>query len=162
MTTVNKRTRANSQEKTRNAVLATLKLSDQPLVLNEVQALLAMRGVSLHVTYVSEILKQLVRAGEISQRNETPAERVIRFGRHEPRGAHFKAVYFWGQPGKVPARTKVSNVHMTSRMTKKTRRPAKAARVQTGTKITARENLSLMARVSELEAQIAEMRKIIG
>jgi hypothetical protein len=53
-------------------------------------------------------------------------------------------------------------VHMTSRMTKKTRRPAKAARVQTGTKITARENLSLMARVSELEAQIAEMRKIIG
>jgi hypothetical protein len=34
--------------------------------------------------------------------------------------------------------------------------------VQTGTKITARENLSLMTRVAELEAQIAEMRKIIG
>lgn len=162
MTVVNKRSRANSQEKTRNAVLATLKLSDQPLVINEIHALLAMRGVSLHVTYVSEILKQLIQAGKISQRNETPAERVIRHGRHEPRGAHFQAVYFWGKPGKVPARTEASHIRTTGRMVKKTRRPAKASRVQTGTKITARENLSLMARVAELEAQIAEMRKIIG
>lgn len=150
-------------QRSRNAVIAVLKLSDQPLVAAEVQKHLAIRGVKMHKTYISEMLNQLVASGEISKRTETPAERVVRFGRHEGRGAHFPAEYFWAPAGKVPARTKVSNVHLADRMTKKKiGRPAKATKVQTGTKIAARENKSLTSRITELEAQIAEMRKIIG
>lgn len=159
-TTLTGRTRNN-----KNAIVAILKLSDQPLVTTEVIAHLKLRGVSLHETYVSKLLKELVAAGEISQREETSAEREIRFGRVEPRGAHFTAMYFWAPAGVVPKRTQTGNLHMASRMTQgaKKHRPAKkTARVQTGRKIATRENIGLLARVAELEKQVEEMRSLLG
>lgn len=138
-------------QRSRNAVVTVLKLSDQPLIATEVQTLLASRGVSMDKSHVALLLKQLAASKQISTRTETLSERVIRFGRHEGRGAHIAALYYWAPTGKVPARTKPSN-----------ERPARQAIVQTGTEITAGTNNSMSSRIAELEAQVAEMRKIIG
>lgn len=153
---------AAKSRKNKDAIISVLRKSTQPLVTSEIDAFLAMQGVSMHNTYVGRLLQQLVADGEISQREETPAERKIRFGREESRGAHFQAIYFWAPAGRVPKRTQASNLHMASRMTQ-TRRPAtKTVKKQTGSKITTRQNLGLIARVNELENQVTELRKLLG
>lgn len=150
-------------EHTRSEVVTVLKLSDQPLVTEEICAHLKLRGLNLSKIYVAEVLKKLAAAGEISSREETPTERVIRHGKYEPRGAHFTAMYYWAPTGKVPVRTRESSIHMSTRTAaKKTRQPAKATRVQTGSKITTRENIGLLTRVAELEKQVNEMRQLLG
>jgi hypothetical protein len=150
---------------TRDSVIEILQNSDQPLVAREVQALLAKRRVVLDGSYVKTLLNKLQADGLIVSREESPTEHAIRRGA-DGRGAHLKTVYYWAGSNKVPARTvqtvvQTGNIPFRSpkkKLKKKTGRPAKAAKKQTGT--TSTEVAVLVARIVELEQQLAEIRKI--
>ena len=148
-------------EHTRSSVFQVLKSLDQPVTSGEVRGLLEQTGKIVDATYVHELLKKLVRDGIVSMRDETPAERLIRLnGRTNiGTGAHFTASYFWAGNGKSPKRTKhTDDIVSIKKKTKKVRRPAKATKKQTGSP----RETSLLARVAELEAQLARIQKILG
>lgn len=147
-------------EHTRSSVFQVLKHLDQPVTSGEVKGLLEQTGKSVDQTYVHELLKKLTRDGLVSMRDETPAERQIRLnGRSNiGTGAHFTASYFWAGNGRSPKRTKHTDEIVSIKKTKKVRRPAKATKKQTGSP----RETSLLARVAELEAQLARIQKILG
>lgn len=158
--------RRRDGERTRDAVASVLELSDQPLVAREVQVLLARRGLVLEASYVKDVLDRLVADGRASARPETKREQAIRKAA-DGRGNHFQATYFWAPRGRVPART-VATVVQTGGVStrgakkslKKSSRPAKATKVQTG-KVAKVDTVALLVqRVAELEMQLAEIRKI--
>lgn len=154
---------------TRSAVVAVLTDAKQPLVAREVQVLLAGRKIVLNESYVKELLDKLVADRLIATRLETAKEKAIRKGA-DRRGNHFQTSYYWAPAGKVPARTEgrlVQTDSVASRSAKKfarkaarkkSRRPAGVVAVQTGG---SSEKLisQLLNRVSELESQLADVRK---
>lgn len=150
---------------TKDRIITTVRSSDQPLTAQEVSSLLAMQGRPLEASYVRTILLELAADGRVHMRTEKPTEREIRLaGRSNFNiGAHIAASYFMMPSKKSLKRTKHTDrvVTMSSqllRTSKKKSRPAKAAKVQTGI---SREK-SLIARVTELEAQLAQIKKLIG
>lgn len=150
---------------TRQNMYTALKASGQPLTAQEIGSLAAQKtGRAFDIAYVRNILKYLVDTGKVASREETAAERKIRLGGRSNfnTGAHFTATYFWvinSKTGKTgPKRTKhtdeVAPVLVPHRSGSKKIRPAKAAKKQTGK--------SLMARIAELEARVAQLEKILG
>lgn len=152
---------------TRSAVHAALKSSSQPLIALEVKQKLAARNIMLDTSYVRAILMQLCEDGRARSRAETPAERVIRMdGREENRGKHINVRYFWAGPGRVPARTAATEFPATSqyRSTKKSFRPAKQVKMQTGnTSAPAKTTTpTMLDRIAQLEKQVAEIKSLLG
>lgn len=150
---------------TKDRIITTVRSSDQPLTAQEVSSLLAMQGKPLEASYVRTILLELAADGKLYMRTEKPTEREIRLaGRSNFNiGAHIVASYFMMPSKKSLKRTKHTDRVVTMspqllRTSKKKSRPAKAVKVQTGN---SREK-SLIARVTELEAQLAQIKKLIG
>jgi hypothetical protein len=157
--------------KTRNTILEIVSDSDQPLVSTEVHALLAQRGIVRDRTYVLQLLHEMVEEKLVSSRPETPDERMVRTT--DSRGMHFTAIYFWAPAGKVPFRTKPTVVKAIRRkpskktQTKKVSVARAKAEMTDVTGLMARiENmtneLALLQRVAELEAQLATIRKALN
>lgn len=147
-------------QSTRDAVYAALASSDQPLIALEVKQKLAAKNILLDTSYVRVILTQLCESGSVRTRLETLTEREIRMGgRKENRGKHLNVHYFWAGPGRIPGRTKASEMQgYENRNLKKNFRPAKQVKMQTG----APETQTLMQRVAYLEAKLAEIQKTLG
>lgn len=157
--------------KTRNAMIEIITKSDQPLVTSEIHAMLAQRGVGLERSYVGDVLNNLAAEGLISSRPETADERAIRTS--DGRGAHFTATYYWAPVGKVPFRTKPSTVRPISRSKSKKKKQiakssqprvsAKTSNVDLMSRIESMTNeLALLKRVAELEAQLETIRKAVS
>lgn len=157
---------------TRNTILEIVTASDQPLIAREVQGLLAKRGIKRDGNYVLQILNELADSNLVSSRLETADERMIRTD--DNRGKHFASVYFWAPAGKVPFRTKRSTVELIPR------RPNKRVRAKNKKPVTVSASakafdvnglmqriesmtneLALIQRVAELEAQLETVRKAI-
>ncbi len=155
--------------RTNTAIIDVITESDQPLVTSEIHALLAQRGVRLDRNYLGDLLNRLASEGLISSRPESADERAIRTS--DGRGAHFTAMYFWAPVGKVPFRTKASMIKPVSKKKKKksTVRAAQSkAAMQTSSidlmsRIESMTNeLALLKRVAELEAQLETIRKAVS
>lgn len=152
---------------TRNAVHAALRSSDQPLIALEVKQKLAAHNILLDTSYVRAILMQLSEDGLIRSRTETSAERVIRMnGRKENRGKHLNVRYFWAGAGRFPARTDATEFPATSqyRNTKKSFRPAKQVKIQTGSTLAPTRAMAptMLDRIARLEKQVAEIKSLLG
>lgn len=155
--------------RTNTAIIDVITESDQPLVTREIHALLVQRGIHLDRNYVGDLLNRLVSEGLISSRPESADERAIRTS--DRRGSHFTAMYFWAPVGKVPFRTKASIIKPVSQKVKKKKSTARAAQpkvsVQTSnidlmSRIESMTNeLALLKRVAELEAQLETIRKAV-
>lgn len=152
--------------KSLECVLSVIEDSDQPLVISEIAGLLAQRGTPFDQTYVRQMINKLVEQKKISQRFETPDERVTRMGgKLEGRGAHFTAVYYWAPVGKVPLRTKATTVKSIRKSTKKkktatvTTKRTQSADVLINRIESMTNELALLKRVAELEKQLSDVRK---
>jgi hypothetical protein len=147
-------------QSTRDAVYAALASSDQPLIALEVKQKLAAHNILLDTSYVRLILNQLCETGNVRTRLETLTEREIRMnGRQENRGKHLNVHYYWAGPGRFPGRTKAAEFSgRENRNIKKNFRPARQVNRQTGTP----ETQTLMQRVANLEAKLAEIQKTLG
>ena len=152
--------------KSLDSVLSVIQDSDQPLVISEVTALLAQRGTPYDNTYVRQMINKLAEQGKISQRFETPDERMTRMGgKFEGRGSHFTAVYYWAPVGKVPLRTKATTVKAVRKNAKK-KKTATAKRTQSADVLINRiesmtSELALLKRVAELEKQLNDVRNAL-
>lgn len=154
------RVKSNLSDATRANTYKTVNAAKQPLTVQEVTSLLAESGMKYDPSYIRNVLKYLVDTGKIFSREETEAERKVRLaGRSNYNtGAHFSTTYYW--TGTSKKRTKhtdeIVKVHVTHRNTqkKKQARPARSTKKQTG--------ISLMARIAELEARVAQLEKILG
>lgn len=149
-------------------LLDILSSANEPLVVGEISVALAERGRGLDYSYTGQLLSKLANAGKISVRIETPNERDVRVANRsigsQNRGAHFPVKYYSTLANAKKKRktaqalnTLADGSHRKNNK-KKTTRPAKAVRVQTGTLSTR----SLLQRVSQLEAELATLRKIVG
>ena len=152
---------------TKHRIITTVRSSDQPLTAGEVASLLAMQGKPLDQSYARVLMLELVADGTLAMRQEKPAEREIRLaGRSNfGTGAHIVTSYFMLASKKSIKRTKHTDSVVTMNKTllrktkaKKNIRPAKAKKVQTGSP---REK-SLLSRITDLEAKVAELQKLIG
>lgn len=150
---------------TKHRIITTVRSSDQPLTAGEVASLLAMQGKPLDQSYARVLMLELVADGTLAMRQEKPAEREIRLaGRSNfGTGAHIVTSYFTLASKKSLKRTKHTDSVVTMnktllRKSKKNIRPAKAKKVQTGSP---REK-SLLSRITDLEAKVAELQKLIG
>lgn len=150
---------------TKHRIITTVRSSDQPLTAGEVASLLAMQGKPLDQSYARVLMLELVADGTLAMRQEKPAEREIRLaGRSNfGTGAHIVTSYFTLASKKSLKRTKHTDNVVTMNKTlmrkaKKNIRPAKAKKVQTGSP---REK-SLLSRITDLEAKVAELQKLIG
>lgn len=150
---------------TKHRIITTVRSSDQPLTAGEVASLLAMQGKPLDQSYARVLMLELVADGTLAMRQEKPAEREIRLaGRSNfGTGAHIVTSYFTLASKKSLKRTKHTDNVVTMnktllRKSKKNIRPAKAKKVQTGSP---REK-SLLSRITDLEAKVAELQKLIG
>ena len=147
-------------QSTRDAVYSVLASSDQPLIALEVKQKLAAKNILLDTSYVRVILNQLCESGNVRTRLETLTEREIRMsGRKENRGKHLNVYYFWAGSGRIPGRTKASEMQgYEKNRYQKNFRPARQVKMQTG----APETQTLMQRVAYLEAKLAEIQKTLG
>ena len=156
--------------KTKDIIQDIVLRSDQPLVSGEIQAIAASRGLLLARTYVLQVLNELVKEKRLSSRQETPDERSIRTS--DNRGIAFTALYYWAPGGKVPFRTKKSTVSYVAARRRTTRKTAPKAKRQTAAPTLTTTNLmdridsmtnelALLKRVAELEAQLSAIKKVI-
>lgn len=157
-------------QRTRDAIVALLHESNQPLVAIEVRDLLTrVVGHSYDYSYIKNVLDRLVADGKLSIRPETETEQEIRKP-GDGRGRHMAAHYYWAPVGQVPIRTTATVATSSARRPeiskrKKTGRksgPAKRATVQTGTSVSTDVVTTLVLRIAQLEQQLAEVRKLVN
>lgn len=173
--------RIEQGNRTKKAVIDSLRSATQPVTVGEVQQYLEKkRGVKLHSTYIRQLLIAASNDGLVFSREETPAEQDIRGGSRVR-----LSILFWAGGRKMPARTSkevysgivskpVSDMK-PKKKAKKTVRPGRTFTPQTDNinflvesknfnlpQAESLEVFKLRIRISELESQLSAIKKLLN
>lgn len=175
--------RVEQGNRTKKAIVDSLRSATQPVTVGEIQQYLKKkRDVKLHSTHIRHVLVAATTEGLVFSREETPTEQETRGSR-----ATRASILFWAGGKNVPARTKkevyggivskpLPDMPKNIKKIKKTKvRPGGTSEAQTGqvnylvqsknfelAKSDSFEIFSLKLRISELEAQLSAVRKLLS